>query len=76
MQLLQELVAKSDSKDGENMRQKTEIRDLKARIQRLTKTNKELLVTCEQIKEDALAELSTFRRNNENSDERRMTDLR
>ncbi|EGT38537.1 hypothetical protein CAEBREN_31431 [Caenorhabditis brenneri] len=76
MQLLQELVAKSDSKDGENMRQKSEIRDLKARIQRLTKTNKELLVTCEQIKEDALAELSTFRRNNETSDERKLTDLR
>lgn len=76
MQLLQELVAKSDSKDGENMRQKSEIRDLKARIQRLTKTNKELLATCEQIKEDALVELSTFRRNNETSDERKLTDLR
>ncbi|PIC55732.1 hypothetical protein B9Z55_000884 [Caenorhabditis nigoni] len=76
MQLLQELVAKSDSKDGENMRQKSEIRDLKARVQRLTKTNKELLATCESIKEDALAELSTFRRNNETSDEKRMLDLR
>uniref|UniRef100_A0A8R1DZA6 Major sperm protein n=1 Tax=Caenorhabditis japonica TaxID=281687 RepID=A0A8R1DZA6_CAEJA len=76
MQLMQELVAKSDSKDGENLRQKAEIRDLKGRIQRLTRANKELMITCEQIKNDALAELSTFRRNNESSDEQRMTDLR
>ncbi|CAB3408507.1 unnamed protein product [Caenorhabditis bovis] len=76
MTLMREIMANRDDKDGELMRQKAEVRALRKRVATLAKTNKELLATCEQIKEDAMAELSTFRKNNENIDEARINELR
>ncbi|CAI5437907.1 unnamed protein product [Caenorhabditis angaria] len=60
----------------ENFQLRAEIRDLKGRLRQLSKNNKELLITCEKIKEDAMEELTNFRRNNENSDERRISAMR
>ncbi|CAD6186323.1 unnamed protein product [Caenorhabditis auriculariae] len=62
--------------DAELQRQKAEIRSLRSKYQRLNITNKELLATCEQIRADALAELSSFKRNNDNVDANEVVGMR
>ncbi|PAV67516.1 hypothetical protein WR25_06679 [Diploscapter pachys] len=57
-------------------RYKMEIRTLKARLQRLTQTNKDLLMTCEKIREDALQELEAKHSDTNAVNERRNAELK
>lgn len=49
----------TDEKQNAALQHRREIRRLQDRIRRLTTTNKELLIACEKIKEEAISQIST-----------------